>query len=72
MKNSFRKLRGRIVEYYGYQNLFAKELGVSRGTLSLRLDGKQPFTVPEMEKAMRLLEIPLKELPLYFFENKEV
>lgn len=67
MQYSYRKLRGRIKEKYGTETLFASALGISRTSLSLRLNNSAQFTKDEMEKSAELLDFPIKDIYLYFF-----
>lgn len=64
------KLRGRIVEKYGTQVEFAKALGVSERTLSLKLNGRIFFSQEEMVRILELLEVPQEKIQLYFFVQK--
>ena len=66
----YSKLRGRIKEVFGTENDFAKALGISTVSLSLRLNNKVGFEASEMHKACQLLDIPIKESHLYFFYQK--
>lgn len=43
MAFNYRKLRGRIIEVYGSQTKFAKAIGFSDRTLSLKLSGKRSW-----------------------------
>lgn len=70
MNYDYSELRGKIYARYRSQTRFARELGVSTGTLSLRLDSIQPFTVPEIEKSVELLQIPREQILDYFFKHK--
>lgn len=63
----FRKLRGRIREYYETQELFANDLGISATTLSKKLNGKTEWTRQEIERACLRLEIPGEDVSAYFF-----
>lgn len=63
----YSKLRRRIRAYYDTQAAFAKDLGVSECTMSLRLNGLAEWTAKEIRKACELLEIPPEEIPAYFF-----
>ena len=53
MKN--KKLHGKIVEIYGSCAIFAKEMEMSPVTLSLKINMKSPWKVPETKKACQLL-----------------
>lgn len=63
---SYPKLRGIIREKYGTQEAFAKDVEMSPGTLSAKLTGKVDWTRQEIEKACRLLDIPLIQAFDYF------
>ena len=67
MKFNYSKLRGKIKEVYGTQDMFAEELGIGRVSLSQRLNNLLEFTQQEIFKACKLLGIPLEEISIYFF-----
>lgn len=71
MAFNYDKLRGKIVEKYGAQYRFAKALGVSERTLSLKLNNKIFFSQDEITKISELLNIESCEIQVYFF-TKEV
>ena len=48
MAFDYSKLRGKIKEVFGTQDKFAKALGISRATLSLKLNNISEFTQQEM------------------------
>jgi hypothetical protein len=60
-------LLGKITEVFGTQTNFAKAIGLSERSVSLKLNGKVPWTQPEITKACKLLGIPDKKINLYFF-----
>ena len=64
------KLKGRIIEKFGTQGNFAKAIGVSERTLSLKLDNRVDWKQSEIGKACELLEIPKEEIADYFFTLK--
>lgn len=66
----YSKLKGKIKEVFGTQSAFAKTMGLSGVSLSSKLNGLTQFTQAEMNKACMLLEIPLNQLPVYFFTPK--
>ena len=66
----YSKLRGRIVEIFGSQMVFAKKMGWSERTLSLKMNGKVFWKQPEMRKAVDLLKLSENEIPVYFFTEK--
>ena len=63
----YAKLRGRITEKFGTESAFAKALGVSIQTVSKKLCGASQFKKAEIEKWCELLDIPAKDIGLYFF-----
>ena len=65
----FPKLRGAIREKYGTQEAFANAMEMHPATLSGRLKGKTDWSKQEMEKAAKLLNISLVDLPAYFFAS---
>lgn len=64
---SYSKLKGRIREKFGTQDAFAKKLGISRTSLSLKLNNSSEFTQKEMLRSMKLLEFSRAEFDSYFF-----
>lgn len=67
MSFDYRKLLGKIVEVMGSQASFAKAMGISERSMSLKLNSKVPFKQSEICKAVELLGIPEDEIALYFF-----
>ena len=67
----YSKLRGRIIEKYGSHSAFARELGISNRSFSLKINNKVPFSQPEIKKTVCLLAAEDKEIPSLFF-TKEV
>lgn len=63
----FGALRERIKLIYGTQKAFAEAMGMNVATLNLKLNGKAALTVPEIEKACKLLDISTNEIAPYFF-----
>ena len=55
MPRNYGKLIGRIIELYGTRSAFAKEMGWSDRTCSLKLNGKVDLKQAEIEKACGLL-----------------
>jgi len=68
---NYRKLEGRIKEYYGTQKEFAKALHITEAMLTLKLNNKTPFSHKDMVKTIDLLKIPEKEIYLYFFTKND-
>lgn len=70
MERDYRKLRGKIVEVYGTMSSFAKEMGYSERTISLKINGKVDFSQSDIVKMVSLLGLRDKDIPIYFFTNK--
>lgn len=70
MAFDFSLLTGRIITVFGSRYEFAKSLGVSTGTLSMKLNNKVKFTTHEILKACELLGIDKSEIGAYFFTQK--
>lgn len=70
MAFNYDRLRGRIVEIFGTQYRFAKEMGWSERTLSLKMNGSRPWKQPDICKAIRLLKLKEEDIPSYFFTPK--
>lgn len=67
MNYQYAKLRGAIKEKYRTQNKFAKALGLSERTVSLKLSGKHEWRPSEIERICALLGIPDSQICEYFF-----
>lgn len=70
MAFNYDKLRGRIIEIFGTQYRFAKEMGWSERTLSLKMNGSRPWKQPDICKAIKLLKLKEEDIPSYFFTPK--
>lgn len=62
----YAKLKGRIIEKMGSQTNFAKALGESDRTLSLKMRNKVVWRQDEIAKAMEILSIPSDGVAKYF------
>lgn len=67
IKYDYTKLKQRIKDKYGSYAAYAKEIGTTKSTLSLKLNNKFAFTQPEIEKSLPLLDIPRREIPDFYF-----
>ena len=67
MPYKYNKLRGRIVEIFGTHEKFAKRLGISKNSLSLKMNGKTGFSQSDINKWSELLGISTSEIGEYFF-----
>lgn len=70
MAFNYSKLRGRIVEMFGTQGAFARALGVSERTLSLKLNNKIFFSQDEIVRCSNLLNMLPGETQEYFFTQE--
>lgn len=64
----YRVLNGKITEKFGSQKEFAKALGTSERTLSLKLNNKVYFTQKEMIKVIELFGDTTESIEVYFFK----
>ena len=64
------KLRGRIVEKYRTQEAFCKAVGKSHSFVSQYMNGKKVLDQPTIIKWAEALDIPSKEIDIYFFKVK--
>lgn len=69
MKFNYDKLLGRIVEVYGNQSNFAKDMKLSERSISFKLNNVRCWKDSEIKLAMQLLKIPESKLYLYFFNE---
>jgi len=63
----YAKLRGRIREVCETQERFSDLMGMSKPTISAKLNNKSEFTQPEIIRAVEVLSINLDEISSYFF-----
>lgn len=66
----FSELLGKITAKYGSQSAFAKAMGMKENVLSGRLSCKTYFSPDEVLQACELLEIPLQDIPFFFYALK--
>lgn len=66
----YSKLRGKIREFFGTEKEFAKALGISKTSLSAKLNGHVEFTQSEIASSVVLLEIPHDSIHILFFNEK--
>ena len=67
MAYDYSKLSGKISEKFDTRYNFAKEMGISERSISLKLNGKVGFKQDEIIRACRLLGIKEKDIAEYFF-----
>ena len=64
------KLKGKIIEKYGSQGKFAKELDISEQSWIKRLKGVRDFKYHDIEQIISLLELTDEEVSDIFFSTK--
>lgn len=67
-KYEYRKLIGRIIELYGTRKEFARVIGISENSLSLKLTGKTNISREDIVKWSKLLNISPDEYGSFYFE----
>lgn len=67
MLYKYQKLKARIIEKYGTQGNFARELNTSEITVSKKICDKVPFTHSDIVKWCEVLEIDQDDIGAYFF-----
>lgn len=67
MKFNYSKLLGKIRECGLTQATLAKMVGISKTTLSGKLNNQFYFTAIEMYAICEILDIPITEISEYFF-----
>lgn len=70
MAYDYSKLNGRIIEKCGTKTKFAEMMGLSKRTISLKLNNKIYFKQPEIQKALKILDLTIDEIQVYFFTLK--
>lgn len=70
MNYDYSKLEGKIIEVFGTRGKFAKAMGMSERTLSLKLNNRVPWKQNEMDKALGLLKSTEASIKPYFFTYK--
>lgn len=67
---NYAKLKGKIREVYGTNADFARAMNLSTVSISQKLNNRTPFTQPEIDSAIGLLEIDPAEIKDYFLPIK--
>lgn len=67
MSLKYAKLRGRIIEKYGSQTAFCKEVGISKTAMSNKMSGRTGFSQRDIVKWSELLSIDMGKINEYFF-----
>ncbi len=63
----YSKLKGKIIEKYGSRAAFAKILGCSERTLSLKMNGKRDWKQNEICNVITLFGLSERDIQDYFF-----
>lgn len=69
-KYDYSKLRGKIKEVCGTQEMFANKIGLSAVSVSNKLNNLIPWKQEEIERTLSVLGINHTEIYLYFFAPK--
>lgn len=67
---NFEELQRRIKYYYGTQNNFAKDLGITKQCLSRKLKNKSKFSYDEVNYMIKQLHIKPNEVQNVFFTEE--
>lgn len=66
----YSRLLGKIKEKCNTQEIFAKQMRMSRTSLSKRLNNQMYFSQDEIIRSCKILNISDADIPLYFFTVK--
>lgn len=66
----FRQLTALIIAIYGSRAAFAKKAGISKGTLSMKLNNRSRISMAEIYLWCELLFIDPQDIGVYFFKQK--
>ena len=70
MEFDYSKLLGRIREFGFTQETLAKKIGITKASMSLKLNNKANFKQNEIRVICKILKIPDNEIGVYFFAPK--
>lgn len=70
MSFDYSKLKGKIIENYCTQSLFAKKMGWSTQTMTKKISNKVEWKQSEISKAIELLNLQENDICTYFFTSK--
>ena len=70
MQKEHLKLRGKIVEKYGSQSVFAEKIGKTEQSVTAKLNGRSQFSQEDVVTWSNALGIVVNEVGEYFFANK--
>jgi transcriptional regulator with XRE-family HTH domain len=66
MAKPFRDLRAKLKYEDLSQIDLARQINISAPTMTLKLNGERPFTMPEVFRICDVLNIPEKDILVYF------
>ena len=66
----YSKLLAKVVEKCGTRANFAKKMGLSEHSVSVKFAGKTSWKQPEIVTACNVLDIEYADIPIYFFTPK--
>lgn len=72
MEFDYSYLRGFITENFGTNKEFARFLGISENTLSLRLHNKIEFSTSEIKLLMNEFDLTGDDIVNFFFREKKI
>ena len=67
----YKRLRVKVFEELGSNTELAKRMGITKETLSKKMQGHVYFSTIDIIKACDILGIPCEEIGSYFFNIKE-
>lgn len=70
MAYDYSKLEGKIIEVFGTRGNFAKAMGMSERSLSLKMTCQRPWKDTQISKAVQILGILHSDIGDYFFKLK--
>ena len=70
MEFDYTLLRKRMRERYISEADFARDMGISPASLRQKLRNEGDFSMRQMRKAAKLLDIDARSIPTYFFVEK--
>ena len=71
MPYDYTKLRKRIATVCGTQEEFARLVGISERSISLKMTGKRQFKQQDITAAIEALGLSRKDIPDYFFKEEQ-
>ena len=66
---TYNKLRGRIVEIFGSQKEFSKNINLSEQSVTAKLNGRSDFSQSDILLWSSALKIKMEDIGAYFFNK---